>query len=113
MKTAVIDIGTNTLLLLIAEPASNGGLRSVLDLCRFGRLGQGLDATGRLADEAIARSLDICREYRAAMDAAGVERHDVGGQVTEVQPPQGLPPALADLYGVAAPAEGVLRDFEE
>jgi exopolyphosphatase/guanosine-5'-triphosphate,3'-diphosphate pyrophosphatase len=79
VRTAVIDIGTNTLLLLIAEPAEGGGVRSVVDLCRFGRLGQGLDASGRLADDAISRSLEICREYRAVMDAAKVERVAVVG----------------------------------
>ncbi|HVV85359.1 MAG TPA: hypothetical protein VHE35_19990 [Kofleriaceae bacterium] len=74
MRTAVIDIGSNTLLLLVAERAPGGELRAVVDLCRFGRLGQGLDATGRLHPDAIARSLDICREYRAALDANGVGR---------------------------------------
>jgi exopolyphosphatase/guanosine-5'-triphosphate,3'-diphosphate pyrophosphatase len=74
VRTAVIDIGSNTLLLLITEPTATGDLRAVVDLCRFGRLGQGLDASGRLHPDAIARSLDICREYRAAMDAHGVDR---------------------------------------
>ena len=61
---AVIDIGTNTLLLLIVDAQ----LRPIADVCRFGRLGQGLDATGRLADDAIARSLEILREYRGLID---------------------------------------------
>ncbi|MEO6776746.1 MAG: hypothetical protein ABI467_27640 [Kofleriaceae bacterium] len=68
MNTAVIDIGTNTLLLLIVDDQ----LRRVVDLCRFGRLGKGLDASGRLAAEAIATSLEICREYRRVMDDHGV-----------------------------------------
>lgn len=73
----VIDIGTNTLLLLIVDAQR----RRVVDLCRFGRLGQGLDATGRLADDAIARSLDICREYRAIMDQQSVgERYVIATQ---------------------------------
>lgn len=70
MTTAVIDIGTNTLLLLIVDDA----MQPVVDLCRFGRLGKGLDATGRLADDAIANSLAICREYRRVMDEHGVAR---------------------------------------
>jgi exopolyphosphatase/guanosine-5'-triphosphate,3'-diphosphate pyrophosphatase len=70
MAIAVIDIGTNTLLLLIVDAA----MRPVVDLCRFGRLGKGLDATGRLADDAIAASLAICREYRQVMDEHGVAR---------------------------------------
>src|SRR5205807_4435439 len=49
MATAVIDIGTNTLLLLIVDEA----MHPLADLCRFGRLGKGLDATGRLAADAI------------------------------------------------------------
>jgi len=68
MPVAVIDIGTNTLLLLIVDEA----MHPLADLCRFGRLGKGLDATGRLADDAIAASLEICREYRKVMDDHGV-----------------------------------------
>ena len=75
MNTAVIDIGTNTLLLLVVD--SDG--RAVRDLCRFGRLGQGLDASGRLADEAIARSLEICREYAGVMKSLDVAKRVVIG----------------------------------
>jgi exopolyphosphatase / guanosine-5'-triphosphate,3'-diphosphate pyrophosphatase len=64
MTTAVIDIGTNTLLLLIVDD----DLHRVVDLARFGRLGKGLDASGNLAPESIAKSLEICREYRRVMD---------------------------------------------
>jgi len=70
MPIAVIDIGTNTLLLLIVDDQ----MQPLVDLCRFGRLGKGLDATGRLAPDAIANSLEICREYRRVMDEHGVER---------------------------------------
>jgi exopolyphosphatase/guanosine-5'-triphosphate,3'-diphosphate pyrophosphatase len=70
VKTAVIDIGTNTLLLLIV--GADGA--PVVDLCRFGRLGRGLDASGRLDERAIADSLEICREYRRVMDEHGVAR---------------------------------------
>lgn len=74
MRIAVVDIGTNTLLLLVAETDGNGGLRSLHDDCRFGRLGQGLDRSGELAPEAIERSLAIARDYRGHMDRLGVER---------------------------------------
>src|SRR5689334_14607366 len=99
MRTAVIDIGTNTLLLLIVEPEGND-LRRVVDLCRFGRLGQGLDASGRLHDEAIARSLGIVREYRATMDSLGVGRTVVVGT-------QALREA-ANAAEFVAPAEEIL-----
>jgi exopolyphosphatase/guanosine-5'-triphosphate,3'-diphosphate pyrophosphatase len=77
-RTAVIDIGTNTLLLLVVE-RDGEELRPVRDLCRFGRLGQGLDASGRLHDDAIARSIEICREYAAVMSELGVAHRFVIG----------------------------------
>src|SRR5215211_926996 len=73
VSTAVIDIGSNTLLLLIIDEQ----LARVVDLCRFGRLGKGLDATGRLDTGAIEKSLDICREYRAVMTEHGVDKPHV------------------------------------
>ena len=73
--TAIIDIGTNTLLLLIVDDQA----RRVVDLCRFGRLGKGLDASGRLAADSIANSLEICREYRRVMDDHGVSAPKVIG----------------------------------
>jgi exopolyphosphatase/guanosine-5'-triphosphate,3'-diphosphate pyrophosphatase len=66
---AAIDIGTNTVLLLIVDEAR----RPIVDLCRFGRLGKGLDASGRLSAESIARSLEICREYRRVLDDHGID----------------------------------------
>ncbi len=75
MKTAVIDIGTNTLLLLIVDER----LQRIVDLCRFGRLGKGLDASGRLSDQAIANSLEICREYRRVLDEHGIAAPTVIG----------------------------------
>jgi len=66
-RYAAVDIGSNTLLLLVVEE-EGGRLRARRDLCRFGRLGQGLDRSGRLADEAIERSLAIAREYRGVLD---------------------------------------------
>lgn len=73
MRTAVIDIGTNTLLLLIVERTAQG-LVPLVDLCRFGKLGRGLDKTKQLHPESIAASHEICREYRRVMDEHGVTR---------------------------------------
>jgi exopolyphosphatase / guanosine-5'-triphosphate,3'-diphosphate pyrophosphatase len=75
VNTAVIDIGTNTLLLLVVDPQ----MKPLVDLCRFGRLGKGLDRSGQLAPDAIATSLEICREYRQVMDEHGVDRPVVIG----------------------------------
>ena len=45
MKYASIDIGTNTVLMLIAE-RENGRLKDVTDLAVITRLGKGLKQTG-------------------------------------------------------------------
>jgi exopolyphosphatase / guanosine-5'-triphosphate,3'-diphosphate pyrophosphatase len=71
--TAVIDIGTNTLLMLIAQQQPNGQLIALEDLCRFGRLGKGLDTSGDLAPASVERSLEICSEYRAVLDRYQIE----------------------------------------
>jgi exopolyphosphatase/guanosine-5'-triphosphate,3'-diphosphate pyrophosphatase len=70
MTVAAIDCGTNSTRLLVAD----GGGREVLRLMRITRLGQGVDRENRLAPEAIARTVDVLREFRQAMDDAGVER---------------------------------------
>jgi len=65
---AALDCGTNSTRLLVAD--RNG---TPLDrLVRITRLGQGVDATSRLAPEAIARTAQVLSEYRAVMDARGV-----------------------------------------
>ena len=67
---AGIDCGTNSTRLLVAD----GSGQTVERLMRITRLGQGVDATGRLADEAIARTVAVLQEYRQVLDRHGVER---------------------------------------
>ena len=66
---AAIDCGTNSTRLLIGD-----GTRTVERLMTITRLGAGVDATGRLADDAIERVLACLRDYRAVMD-----RHPIAG----------------------------------
>ena len=66
-KYAAIDCGTNSTRLLISD-----GVTATERLMRVTRLGAGVDRTGRLDPAAIERTLDVLREYRALMDAAGV-----------------------------------------
>jgi len=67
---AAIDCGTNSTRLLVAD--ADG--RPLERLMRITRLGQGVDATGRLASEAIERCVTVLAEYRQVMDALGVGR---------------------------------------
>jgi exopolyphosphatase / guanosine-5'-triphosphate,3'-diphosphate pyrophosphatase len=70
---AVVDIGTNSTRLLIADAAD----RSVRELERRSivtRLGDGVDASGVLSDAAQERVLEVLAEYAAAIEAHGCER---------------------------------------
>ncbi len=67
---AGIDCGTNSTRLLVADSSGKAMER----LMRITRLGQGVDATGRLADEAIARTVAVLEEYRTVLDQHGVDR---------------------------------------
>jgi len=66
---AAIDCGTNSTRLLVSE----AGERTIERLQRITRLGEDVDATGRLSPGAIERTLEVLREYRAVMDHRGVE----------------------------------------
>jgi len=67
---AAIDCGTNSTRLLVADAAG----RPLARLMRITRLGQGVDATGRLAPEAIERCVAVLEEFRSVMDGLGVGR---------------------------------------
>jgi exopolyphosphatase / guanosine-5'-triphosphate,3'-diphosphate pyrophosphatase len=72
LRVAVLDIGTNSTRLLIADAdAASGDVRELDRRSTVTRLGEGVDSTGRLSDEAIGRVRKALDEYRAAIDAAG------------------------------------------
>ena len=68
---AAIDCGTNSTRLLISE--GQGRQRRTLDRqMTITRLGHGVASSGRLDDDAIARTTAALESYRSAMDAHGV-----------------------------------------
>ncbi len=73
VRVAAIDCGTNSLRLLVADidPAA-GSLSDVDRRLELVRLGQGVDATGRLAPDALARTLQVLRCYAAIIEEASV-----------------------------------------
>ncbi|MCP2275116.1 exopolyphosphatase / guanosine-5'-triphosphate,3'-diphosphate pyrophosphatase [Nocardia amikacinitolerans] len=73
-RVAAIDCGTNSIRLLIADVLENGRLADVHREMRIVRLGQGVDATGSLAPEAIERTRVALAEYTRMMREAGVAR---------------------------------------
>ena len=66
-RVAAIDCGTNSIRLLVAEPDGDSGLRDLDRRMLIVRLGQGVDATGRFADEALERTFTACDEYAAVL----------------------------------------------
>ena len=79
MRVAAIDIGTNTVLLLIAEVGENGGLVPIVDRAEITRLGQGVDRARALAPAAVERTLACLRDYAAEIDKHAVAGLDVVG----------------------------------
>jgi exopolyphosphatase / guanosine-5'-triphosphate,3'-diphosphate pyrophosphatase len=71
-RVAAVDCGTNSLRLLVADV--DPGRAQVTDVARrmeIVRLGQGVDRTGRLAPEALARTTGVLRDYAAVIAASG------------------------------------------
>ena len=62
MRVAVVDIGTNTTRLLVAD-AADGRVAEIERRTTITRLGEGVDRSRRLLPEAIDRVLSACAEY--------------------------------------------------
>lgn len=86
-RVAAIDCGTNSIRLLIADANGSsdatattgvsgavGPLTDVVREMRVVRLGQGVDATGELAPDALERTFAATRDYAELITAHGVER---------------------------------------
>ena len=69
MKVGVVDIGTNSMRLLITDD-----MRELGRWVQVTGLGQGVDVTGRLSEDAIERSLSVFRDFGDEMDRANVVR---------------------------------------
>ena len=72
-RVAAVDCGTNSLRLLVADvDPSSGTLVDVDRRTEIVRLGEGVDATGRLSDEALERTFAVARFYAAIAVETGV-----------------------------------------
>lgn len=67
---AAIDCGTNSTRLFVVDASG----RPLERLMRITRLGEGVDATGKLSGEAIDRCLSVLTEYREVMNRLSVVR---------------------------------------
>jgi len=101
VRVAVVDIGTNSTRLLVADVDPRTG--SVQELERRStvtRLGHGVDSSGSLADDAIERVFSTLAQYRAAID-----QHRASANLAV------LTSAVRDASNGADFAERVRHDF--
>jgi exopolyphosphatase / guanosine-5'-triphosphate,3'-diphosphate pyrophosphatase len=73
-RFAFIDIGTNTILCLIAEIKNDGSFDVFDDLAEITRLGQGVHQTGRISPEGEERSLKVLQRYLERCKRLNVEK---------------------------------------
>jgi exopolyphosphatase / guanosine-5'-triphosphate,3'-diphosphate pyrophosphatase len=71
VRVAVVDIGTNSTRLLIAEVDAGGSLVELHRESIVTRLGAKVDATGRLQEDAMQRVFDTLAHYRELIDEHG------------------------------------------
>lgn len=72
MRVGVVDIGSNSTRLLIADVAADGRVTELDRRSEVTRLADGVDASGRLAATAMERVFATLGSYRDALDGAGV-----------------------------------------
>ena len=72
-RFAVIDVGTNSVKFHIGERRADGEWRTIVDRAEITRLGEGLDESGVLADEAIARTVTAIAAMADEAGDKGVE----------------------------------------
>jgi exopolyphosphatase/guanosine-5'-triphosphate,3'-diphosphate pyrophosphatase len=72
VRVGVVDIGTNSTRLLIAD-VEDGRVHEVERRSEVTRLGEGVDATGRLGEEPMARVLETLQAYHEAIRERGCE----------------------------------------
>jgi len=70
---AVLDIGSNSIVLLVAKCNSNGTIEPINEVFAVTRLGKGITHTGVLSEEAIKYTLDVSKEMQDIAMNEGAE----------------------------------------
>lgn len=104
MRVAVVDIGTNSTRLLISDIAQDGTVTDLERVSEVTRLGQGVDDTGRLADEAMERVFAVLDRYRAAIEGHGAQarRAVLTSAVRDAANGAEFTQVICDRYGLDA-----------
>jgi exopolyphosphatase/guanosine-5'-triphosphate,3'-diphosphate pyrophosphatase len=72
-RFATIDIGTNSVLLLVAERRPDGGFAPVAEEAEITRLGRGVDQSHVLSEQGMADTLLVLERYAATARTLGAE----------------------------------------
>ena len=101
-RFAVIDVGTNSVKFHVAERRADGSWQTIVDRAEITRLGEGLDAGGRLQPEPVERTLE-------AIDAMVAEAHSAGVEAIAAVGTAGLrmAPTRADLIDAVRARSGL------
>lgn len=100
-RIAVVDIGTNSTRLLVAE-VGDGSLRELARESIVTRLGEGVDATGRLGDEPQARVFAALDAFAPALEGATVRTAVMTSAVRDAANGAEFAAAVRDRYGLEA-----------
>ena len=100
MRVAVVDIGTNSTRLLIADAGEEIEERERRSIVT--RLGEGVDATGRLGDAPQERVFAVLEQYAAAIEALGAERSVavMTSAVRDAENGRGFVAAVRERFGL-------------
>jgi exopolyphosphatase/guanosine-5'-triphosphate,3'-diphosphate pyrophosphatase len=74
VKLGTLDVGTNTVLMLVAERDAAGAVHQIADFARITRLGRGVDASRRLDPESAAQTLAAITEFAHKARDLGAEK---------------------------------------
>jgi exopolyphosphatase/guanosine-5'-triphosphate,3'-diphosphate pyrophosphatase len=103
VRVAVVDLGTNSTRLLVAD-VHGGRVEEIDRRTNVTRLGEGVDATGRLADAAMERVFAAVAAYRESIDRLGAERTVAvaTSAVRDSANGEGFRASLLSRYGIDA-----------
>jgi exopolyphosphatase/guanosine-5'-triphosphate,3'-diphosphate pyrophosphatase len=104
-RFAVIDVGTNSVKLFVAECSADGEWTTLIDRSEITRLGEGLAETGRLGDEPVDRTL-------GALTAMADEARGLGAESIAAVGTAGLRMAADSERFAAAVREQAGLDLE-
>src|ERR1700691_1062335 len=79
MRVATIDIGTNAVLLLVAERGGDGRVLPIRERAEITRLGEGVDRTRQLSAAAIERTIACLADYAREVDTLEVDEVAIVG----------------------------------